>query len=74
MMFQGRTGRDEAADVRHVSQQVCLGGVRDLAHARVVDRARVCAGARNQHLHPDGNQRLNMESPRCHRPGSYTSE
>mmetsp|Transcript_5491 Transcript_5491/g.15730 ORF Transcript_5491/g.15730 Transcript_5491/m.15730 type:complete len:420 (-) Transcript_5491:29-1288(-) len=41
---------DETADVGHVSQQVGLGGVGDLAHARIVDRARVCAGTCNQHL------------------------
>ncbi len=39
--------RDQAADVRHVRQQVRAVVVGDLLHARVVDESRVGRSARN---------------------------
>jgi hypothetical protein len=45
-----RARRDEAGDVRHVRDELRAVRVRDLAHACVVDRARVGGGARDDEL------------------------
>ena len=44
------SGRDKAADVRHVDHEVCSDLVRDLAHFLEVDHARICARSGDDEL------------------------